>query len=543
MAPVLERAPSGSERNGSDAGDARAPHKRNRSGAQKRRAKRDKEKAPEGQAPGLTTALTTLVEGATGLTVWVPGPPRPAAAVLALLERQKPGIGALNWRVFAENVGASPEGRNYVFGILESSVLKLRGRDSKLCYGIEQITVKVTRSHEPWVVRGCVRGVAACGKLFKAPTEQRPRACITVKGLDARLLPEVCFRDLTAVEVTAVSSAGDASKFVICSAYFPHGEEVPSLEIVRLVDLCQREGLPLLIGCDANAHHTIWGSTGTNERGRRLLEYLVTTDLEVLNRDLKVEVKKVRNPKRTDWISYQRDLGINLRDFPKKYGTAEELELCVDYLQRALIGSYEANCPASTVTNNRETPWWNPRLQDLRVKARRAWNKARNTGRSSDWDLYKRSQKEYRDSVAKRKSWRNFCESVEGKPATTRLCRFLSKNPEAALEAVRMSDGTMVSGEKCLVHLLETSFPGFRRDADRCGEADMGPFRARASDWKLAAEIVRPTRVRWVIGSFRPFTSAGPNQMFLALLQRGLEQVIGPLTKVLRACLALGYTP
>ncbi|KYN13996.1 hypothetical protein ALC57_13826 [Trachymyrmex cornetzi] len=74
--------------------------------------------------------------------VWVPGPPRPAAAVLTLLERQNPGIGALNWRVFAENVGASPKGRNYVFGILESSVLKLRGRDSKLCYGIEQITVK-----------------------------------------------------------------------------------------------------------------------------------------------------------------------------------------------------------------------------------------------------------------------------------------------------------------------------------------------------------------------------------------------------------------
>ncbi|KYN11006.1 hypothetical protein ALC57_16858 [Trachymyrmex cornetzi] len=51
MTPVLERAPSGSERNGSDADDARAHHKRNRSGAQKRRAKRDKEKAPEGQAP------------------------------------------------------------------------------------------------------------------------------------------------------------------------------------------------------------------------------------------------------------------------------------------------------------------------------------------------------------------------------------------------------------------------------------------------------------------------------------------------------------
>ncbi|XP_018370874.1 PREDICTED: uncharacterized protein LOC108766209 [Trachymyrmex cornetzi] len=351
----------------------------------------------------------------------------------------------------------------------------------------------------PWMCQGG-------GKLFKAPTEQRPRACITVNGLDARLLHEVCSRDLTAVEVTAVSSAGDARKFVICSAYFPHGEEVPSLEIVRLVREWKVSDEPSL------SYH-------------RQITFKLS--------DLKVEVKKVRNPKRTDWVSYQRDLRINLRDFPKKYGTAEELELCVDYLQRALIGSYEENCPASTVTNNRGTPWWNPRLQGLRVKARRAWNKARNTGRPSDWGLYKRSQKEYRDSVveAKRKSWRDFCESVEGMPATTRLCRFLSKNPEAALEAVRMSDGTMVSGEKCLVHLLETSFPGFRRDADRCGEADMGPFRARASDWKLAAEIVRPTMVRWAIGSFRPFKSAGPDQVFPALLQRGWSRLSGPLQR------------
>ncbi|XP_018303555.1 uncharacterized protein [Mycetomoellerius zeteki] len=303
----------------------------------------------------------------------------------------------------------------------------------------------------PWVCQE----VAACGKLFKAPTEQGPRACITVKGLDARLLPGVCSRDLTAVEVKTAGGAGGTRRLVICSAYFPHGEETPPKELVKLVDLCQKEGLLLVIGCDANAHHTIWESTDTNERGRKLLEYLVTTDLEVLNKGneptfcaagrsevldlplcsrgsvrkvrewkvsdepslsdhrlisfrlsgLQMKVKKIRNPKRTDWDSYQRDL----KDFPRKHGTAGELELCVDYLQRALVGSYEANCPARTIINNRGTPWWNPRLQSLRVKAQRAWNKARNTGRPSDWDLYRKTQKEYRGSVveAKKKSSRD----------------------------------------------------------------------------------------------------------------------------------------
>lgn len=43
------------------------------------------------------------------------------------------------------------------------------------------------------------------------------------------------------------------------------------------------------------------------------------------------------------------------------------------------------------------------------------------------------------------------------------------------------------------------------------------------------------------IRSFKPFKSAEPDGIFPALLQK--EQIIGPLTRTLRACLALGYTP
>ncbi|KAL6268173.1 hypothetical protein P5V15_001272 [Pogonomyrmex californicus] len=50
--------------------------------------------------------------------VWVP-PSKFAAAVLALLERQNADVGIQGWRVFIENVGASPEGRHFVFGIFQ----------------------------------------------------------------------------------------------------------------------------------------------------------------------------------------------------------------------------------------------------------------------------------------------------------------------------------------------------------------------------------------------------------------------------------------
>lgn len=45
--------------------------------------------------------------------------------------------------------------------------------------------------------------------------------------------------------------------------------------VERVIEYCQKKGLPLIVGCDANAHHAIWGSTDTNDRSRRLLEYLV----------------------------------------------------------------------------------------------------------------------------------------------------------------------------------------------------------------------------------------------------------------------------
>lgn len=65
----------------------------------------------------------------------------PAAAVLELLERQNPGIAKISWQIFAENVRTSSEGRNFILGIPESSILKLRTRDFRLNYGLAQIIV------------------------------------------------------------------------------------------------------------------------------------------------------------------------------------------------------------------------------------------------------------------------------------------------------------------------------------------------------------------------------------------------------------------
>jgi hypothetical protein len=38
------------------------------------------------------------------------------------------------------------------------------------------------------------------------------------------------------------------------------------------------------VRCDSNAHHTAWGSTNSNCRGEALIEFLNSSNLEILNR-------------------------------------------------------------------------------------------------------------------------------------------------------------------------------------------------------------------------------------------------------------------
>ncbi|KAL6418497.1 hypothetical protein ACFW04_012050 [Cataglyphis niger] len=291
--------------------------------------------------------------------------------------------------------------------------------------------IQINLHHSKGARLGCIRCIAVCGRVFKSPTQPNSRAAIAVKGLQAQLLPEFCSRDVAAIMVDLCRSN---------TVYFLHeeGDSLPPGPVVKLVEYCQAKGLPLV------RYYTVWDSTKINDRGKRLLKYLNVLKLKVLNfilcsrnlipkivewqassklANVRPETIYRKNPKRTDWDSFQEDLSTGLY-----------------HVQMALMGSLEKNCPPRAVRSNKRVSWWGPGLQ-----------RARKTGRSLDWELYRSAQKTYKNSVipAKRKSWKRFCKSVEEVPEAFWLCRILARNP--------------VSGERCLVHLQETNFPGFRR--------------------------------------------------------------------------------
>ena len=102
------------------------------------------------------------------------------------------------------------------------------------------------------------------------------------------MLVQLTSRDVTAVKIT-ISVGGVNRDVVMGSVYLPYDaqEPPPSKELVNLVQFCATQKLLLIVGCDANSHHTCWGSSDTNSRGNALLVYLVTTELDILNAGVK----------------------------------------------------------------------------------------------------------------------------------------------------------------------------------------------------------------------------------------------------------------
>ena len=104
--------------------------------------------------------------------------------------------------------------------------------------------------------------------LFCAGGIDRSRACILARNMNIWMLLGFSSTDLVAVQIKYYEGEAERS-LVACSAYLPFDSEdpLPTREFEELVRYCEEKNLHLIIGCDSNCHHTVWGSTNCNDRG------------------------------------------------------------------------------------------------------------------------------------------------------------------------------------------------------------------------------------------------------------------------------------
>jgi Endonuclease-reverse transcriptase len=266
------------------------------------------------------------------------------------------------------------------------------------------------------------------------------------------------------------------------------------LKVESLVSYARINGKQLILGCDSNAHHLSWGSTDTNERGVRVLDFISSNGLEFLNvgneptfvtsnraevlditlvspflrnkiRDWRVskepsfsdhlciefsvsslqpEKQEYRNPKRMNKQLFADCIFDGFDGSNVKLLTKLDMDRHANMLSAKIVQSFEQSCPLSTRISNRSCPWFTPRLMELRKLVRKLWNRSKKVCKKGHFNdpavqVYRETLLSYNLEVKKAKifSFQKHCEELNGYEEGARLFRLLSKGPTRTIGAIK----------------------------------------------------------------------------------------------------------
>ena len=122
--------------------------------------------------------------------------------------------------------------------------------------------------------------------------------------------------DLMSVQLRLTLADGTHRDMIVGSVYMPYdSEDLQSQEEIKEFGLICKRRLELLLGCDANSHHKVWGSTDINPREESLLDFIVCTKLHILNRGKEPTSLDSRSHKVLDITFCTRSLVGLVRDW------------------------------------------------------------------------------------------------------------------------------------------------------------------------------------------------------------------------------------
>lgn len=330
------------------------------------------------------------------------------------------------------------------------------------CHGIRVEQTDVSLIQEPWIRGNKIHGFGQLhNRLLYCKTGVRPRAAIYVTpNVNAMMLNQFTTDDVVTMRV--VRKDMDGGDFIVVSAYLPYDKNLPppGPHLKKIVEFCEKEKIPMMIGRDSNSHHIIWSSSNINLRGEQLVQYLMKTDLMVMNsgrkptfingtrreclditiascelskqihswkvadeatfsdhRLIKFKLRGVfplkepyRNNRKTNWNLYRIWLSSKLKNLnhQDRYLSVEDLEKANSELTSAIVEAYKLSCPLIKPKSLGSSSVWSDDLERRKRDLRKAWNKAGKKGKDQEGNKnayrtllreYNRAQEELRENA------------------------------------------------------------------------------------------------------------------------------------------------
>jgi hypothetical protein len=126
----------------------------------------------------------------------------------------------------------------------------------------------------------------------------------------------------------------------------------------------------------------------------------------------------------------------------------------------------------------------------------------------------------------------------------------MAKQATNRVSTVRLPNGQLTeTGKGTLEELFRVHFPHSKPIDDSCGnrqgQQNLGNCDRimHMADWNLAKSVINQSRIRWALGTLKPFKAAGTGEIVPALLPQDEELIAPLLCRIYRACLAYGFIP
>lgn len=377
--------------------------------------------------------------------------------------------------------------------------------------------VDVLLAQEPYSWEGKMPGLERTTKLIAEG--DRPMAAIAVTNRD---LTVVKISHLCDTHLSCACVKGNFGEFYLVSQYFQCSEEIePSLTRLEKV-LAALSHNKVVIAADVNGKSTLWGSTKTNARGRKLEEFVARHGLVVLNeagsmptyssssgesfidvtfatpdmsdkvRGWKVQRDLTSSDHRVIRFSlqfsatdgnrhregrfhldsanmqkFERALLESKRNLTLRPSCREEVEQLALEFEQSIVQACESSMRTKR-WHSKSVPWWTPELTRRKKQVYRCRRAFQNPRLSADERADRKAEylvqrKAYSAAVrvARYQSWKDFV-TEQGNKEPWGLVYKISRqklNVETAVSNIRTSDGHTMDWESTASALLESLVP------------------------------------------------------------------------------------